>query len=142
METIFDDNSIITNTINMNNNRFIPFINTLEGYKTRIKNLHWAADGFNIHKRLDELLDTVSEFQDSLAEDSMGIYGKMESSVIKGNYIMISEPIKLLQSLINDTVIFYKSIGTESILSGIKSETEVFIHSLNKLKYLFSLCKC
>jgi hypothetical protein len=53
---------------------FIDFINVLEGYKTRIKNLHWAAEAMNIHLRLDEMLGVVSDYEDSIAEESMGIF--------------------------------------------------------------------
>ena len=35
---------------------FINFINKLEGYKTKCKNLHWAAPKKNIHVYLDDFL--------------------------------------------------------------------------------------
>ena len=56
---------------------FIDFICKLEGYKTRCKNLHWAAPKKNIHVYLDEFLDVISDYQDGLAEGYMGILGKM-----------------------------------------------------------------
>ena len=50
---------------------FINFINKLEGYKTKCKNLHWAAPKKNIHVYLDDFLEKVKDFQDILAEGYM-----------------------------------------------------------------------
>ena len=63
---------------------FINFLNQLEGWKTKCKNLHWAAPKKNIHVYLDEFLDILSDYQDGLAEEYMGILGKMQPNVIKG----------------------------------------------------------
>ena len=46
---------------------FISFLNRLEGWKTKCKNLHWAAPKKNIHVYLDEFLSILSGYQDSLA---------------------------------------------------------------------------
>lgn len=48
---------------------FINFLNQLEGWKTKCKNLHWAAPKKNIHVYLDEFLGILSDYQDSLAEE-------------------------------------------------------------------------
>ena len=54
---------------NMNPSEFfISFLNRLEGWKTKCKNLHWAAPKKNIHVYLDEFLSILSDYQDSLAE--------------------------------------------------------------------------
>lgn len=63
---------------------FINFLNQLEGWKTKCKNLHWAAPKKNIHVYLDEFLDILSDYQDGLAEGYMGILGKMQPNAIKG----------------------------------------------------------
>lgn len=52
---------------------FIDFLNQIEGWKTKCKNLHWAAPKKNIHVYLDEFLEILSDYQDSLAEGYMGI---------------------------------------------------------------------
>lgn len=41
---------------------FINFLNRLEGWKTKCKNLHWAAPKKNIHVYLDEFLEILSEY--------------------------------------------------------------------------------
>ena len=54
---------------------FINFLNRLEGWKTKCKNLHWAAPKKNIHVYLDEFLEILSDYQDSLAEEYQGLLG-------------------------------------------------------------------
>ena len=52
------------------------FLSKLEGFKTRCKNLHWAAPKNDVHIRLDEFLEYIDAFEDSIAEGTMGIIGK------------------------------------------------------------------
>ena len=125
--------------------KFIEFLCVLEGYKSKIKNLHWAARKLsnysfdNIHKRLDDLLDIVIEFQDSLAEKSMGILGDMDVNVIKGCNTDQNDPIYLIDDILNSSYNFYPNL-MEMKYCGIKSELELFIANLNNQKYLFKLC--
>lgn len=120
---------------------FINYLNILEGYKTKIKNLHWAAFGLNIHVKLDELLGTIDSYQDSIAEDCMGIYGKMAPNVISGVPCSHIDPLSTLEGLKEKVNTFYDGLEVKAEMSGIRSETEVFIHDLNKFTYLFKLCK-
>ena len=53
----------------------MPFLNQLESYKTKFKNLHWSAVNDTIHVRIDGLLDELGDFQDEIAEVAMGIQG-------------------------------------------------------------------
>ena len=45
-----------------------------------------------------------------------------------------------ISEIIENTVSVYSQIDSNVVYAGIKSETETFIHNLNKIKYLFSLC--
>lgn len=67
---------------------FIDFLNQIEGWKTKCKNLHWAAPKKNIHVYLDEFLEILSDYQDSLAEGYMGILGKMQPNASKALQVM------------------------------------------------------
>lgn len=131
--------------LNNNNDIFIDdvykYINLLEGYKTRIKNLHWSSSNINMHTKLDELLDIVTDYQDNLAEEVMGIFGKFNSFMLRGTECIIINPNILIVDIINSTNVFYKTISEDAIFAGIKSELETFIHVLNKYNYLLSLCK-
>ena len=106
---------------------FINFINKLEGFKTKCKNLHWSAPKKNIHVYLDEFLDVISDYQDSIAEDYQGIKSQSLNAIDFINEVKIA------------TETFYNSIPNDTCYVGIKSETETFIHNIFKYKYLFEL---
>lgn len=126
---------------NMNpSNIFINFINRIEGWKTKCKNLHWAAPKKNIHVYLDEFLDILSEYQDGLAEGYMGILGKMQPNVVKGIPSDSLNAIDFINEVRGATIVFYDKIPQETIYKGIASECETFIQNINKYKYLFELC--
>lgn len=119
---------------------FINFINQLEGWKTKCKNLHWAAPKKNIHVYLDEFLDIISDYQDGLAEGYMGILGKMQPNAVKGIPSESLNALDFINEVLKGTISFYDKIPKETIYKGIASECETFIQNINKYKYLFSLC--
>lgn len=118
---------------------FISFLNQLEGWKTKCKNLHWAAPKKNIHVYLDEFLEVLSDYQDGLAEEEMGIYGRMLPNVIKGTESPSLTPREFIYEVKKSTLAFYDKLPQDSLHAGIRSECETFIHNINKYIYLFSL---
>lgn len=118
---------------------FIDFINRIEGWKTKCKNLHWAAPKKNIHVYLDEFLDILSDYQDGLAEGYMGICGKMQPNVVKGIPSNALNALDFLSEVRTGTTEFYNKIPQEVIYKGIVSECETFIQNINKYNYLFRL---
>jgi len=119
---------------------YINFLCQIEGWKTKCKNLHWAAQNDSIHRRLDDLADVLSSYQDALAEDYMGINGRVRPDILIGISSNAIEPNTFISEIIENTLSFYSQIDSSVVYAGIKSETETFIHNLNKIKYLFSLC--
>lgn len=119
---------------------YINFLCQIEGWKTKCKNLHWAAQNDSIHRRLDDLADVLSSYQDALAEDYMGINGRVRPDILTGISSNAIEPNTFISEIIENTSGFYSQIDSSVVYAGIKSETETFIHNLNKIKYLFSLC--
>jgi hypothetical protein len=118
----------------------IYFLNILEGYKIRCKNLHWAADNINTHEYLDKFLDEISEFQDAIAEGYLGIKGKFNNDDIQGILIKADSAFELAFKLRGDLIYFYDGIPDLVLYKGLMSECENFIQVVNKYKYLFSLC--
>ena len=118
---------------------FINFLNQLEGWKTKCKNLHWAAPKKNIHVYLDEFLGIISDYQDSLAEEYQGLLGHMAPNVIRGIGSDTLNAVDFIKEVKERTLKFYEAIPTGTAYSGIKSECETFIHNILKYKYLFEL---
>ena len=119
---------------------FINFLNQLEGWKTKCKNLHWAAPKKNIHVYLDEFLDVLSDYQDGLAEEYQGLLGHMQPNVIKGTPCDCLNAIDFINEVKSNTYKYYDNIPEGTSYAGIKSECETFIHNILKYKYLFELC--
>jgi DNA-binding ferritin-like protein len=119
---------------------FIDFLNLLEGWKTKCKNLHWAAPNKNIHEYLDDFLEVLSDYQDGLAEGYMGILGKMSPNIIKGTDSETLNAIDFIEEVKEGTLSFYNRIPQETVYKGIASECETLIQNINKYRYLFSLC--
>lgn len=122
-------------------NIFITFISKIEGWKTRCKNLHWDAPRKNIHVYLDEFLEILSDYQDSLAEEIMGISGKIPPTAITGISPWSSDAWNFIKEVREDTLLFYSQVSQENLYAGVRSECETFIHNINKYIYLFNLCK-
>ena len=122
------------------NKEIIHFLNILEGYKTRCKNLHWAADNINTHEYLDKFLDEISEFQDAIAEGYLGIKGSLNNDDIRGIFIKADSAFELAFKLRGDLIYFYDGIPDIVLYKGLMSECENFIQVVNKYKYLFGLC--
>ena len=119
---------------------FINFINQLEGWKTKCKNLHWSAPKKNIHVYLDEFLAILSDYQDGLAEGYMGIQGKLQPNVLKGTQSDALNALDFIAEVKAGIIAFYDKIPTDTIYKGITSECETFIQNINKYTYLFNLC--
>ena len=127
-------------TANVSSSRmFIDFLNSLEGWKTKCKNLHWASSRKNIHTYLDDFLAILVDYQDSLAEEEMGIFGTMLPNVIAGTPSSALNAKEFIEEVRASTYAFYDRIPKENLYAGIRSECETFIHDINKYKYLFSL---
>lgn len=119
---------------------FITHICNLEGYKTRVKNLHWAAPNKGLHEYLDDLYSSLVGYQDSVAEDFMGILGALGPLDIKSTPCDCTIASELIDNLVTDVKQFYDIVPQENLeFKGILSETENFIHTCQKYKYLFSL---
>ena len=99
---------------------FLDFICKLEGWKTKCKNLHWAAPKKNVHVYLDEFLEVISDY--------------------KGDPGNAQNAQQFVDEVKAGTLSFYKQIPESPLYAGLKSECETFIQNVNKFDYLFSLC--
>ena len=144
MDSVFLDNQLMDEMFKTSQDEnpsqfFISFINLLEGWKTKCKNLHWAAPKKNIHVYLDEFLGVISDYQDGLAEEYQGLLGHMQPNVIKGTPSDVLNAMDFINEVKVGTTKFYENIPEGTLYAGIRSECETFIHNILKYKYLFEL---
>ena len=120
---------------------FLDFICKLEGWKTKCKNLHWAAPKKNVHVYLDEFLEVISDYQDTVAEGIMGVLSvHLGPSDVKGDPGNAQNAQQFVDEVKAGILSFYKQIPENPLYAGLKSECETFIQNVNKFDYLFSLC--
>ena len=121
------------------------YIKKLEGYRIRLREIHWSAESKSRHELSDSLMSMLADYEDSIAEEAMGIFGVR----VKVGDIVPAMPEgrdlkSILKSLTDDTLTLLASLepseGEPAIPSGgIPSVLEDIIHDLNKSKYLETL---
>ena len=121
------------------------YIKKLEGYRIRLREIHWSAESKSRHELSDSLMSMLADYEDSIAEEAMGIFGVR----VKVGDIVPAMPEgkdlkSILRSLTDDTLTLLASLepseGETSIPSGgIPSILEDIMHDLNKSKYLETL---
>ena len=121
------------------------YIKKLEGYRIRLREIHWSAENKSKHELSDSLMSMLADYEDSIAEEAMGIFGVR----VKVGDIVPAMPEgrdlkSILKSLTDDTLTLLASLepseGEPTIPSGgIPSVLEDIIHDLNKSKYLETL---
>ena len=132
--------TLLTTVPEIRNAPIVEFLNQIEGWKTKCKNLHWSAASKSIHDLLGDFGDILSDCQDGLAEGYMGIRGKLDSSILRGTPCHVITPDAFISEVRIATITFYDSIPRETVYKGIMSECETFIQNINKYVYLFNLC--
>ena len=113
------------------------FVNRLEGYKTAVKNMHWASRNLSQHKLMDDIAGSLADFQDKIAEVEQAISGRAKLNTLKPQPYNTDDPKKLLGDILKDTRAFYKHIqnyGEDYI--GMRSDCEAYISDLQRQQYL------
>lgn len=117
----------------------INYIEKIEGYKTAIKNLHWAAKHMSEHKLMDDFSDILNDYEDELAEVAQGVYGRIKLNGIKPKFYKIQSSKKCFNDILKDTNAFHNTLKGDK-LKGLKSVIESFLADVDKHIYLLDFC--
>lgn len=117
----------------------LTFLCDLEGYKIKFKNLHWSAPSDAVHKRVDDILDSIIEFQDEVAEVTQGIYGVFGPNELAATHMQFDTSIQALQSLIDKVNYFHEKVSGKKELIGVTASVEGFMTQLRKYMYLLKI---
>ena len=121
------------------------YIKKLEGYRIRLREIHWSTENKSKHELSDNLMSMLADYEDSIAEEAMGIFGiRVKVGDIVPEIPEGRDIKSILTSVTNDTLTLLASLepseGETSIPSGgIPSILEDILHDLNKSKYLETL---
>lgn len=119
--------------------KIMSYINRLESYKTAIKNLHWSSKHMSEHKLLDDIADSLSTYQDEIAEVAQGIYGKIKLNELRPKKYSLTNSKKMLIDLLDDTKKFHPSTKSKELI-GLRSVVESFMAEVSKFQYLMDMC--
>lgn len=118
---------------------FRDYLNFIEGAKTRIKNLHWTEEDNAKHVYLDELSEEVSKFEDKIAEAGQANFGRFKDGEIVGMDIQTSDPIMIVDLLLDMTSSFRSKLNERLVYNGEISWVDDFLATLKQSKYRLQL---
>jgi hypothetical protein len=125
------------------NENVINFLSFLESAKTRCKEIHWnAAYTMSYHELADDVLDGISDYQDSIAEEAQALYGNIKIGEL--NPVKLSmeiDTLTMLLSAIRAELAKMKDVWTEKMFTGLVNETDDYWHLVNKQIYLARICQ-
>lgn len=115
----------------------LDYIRKLEGYRVRLREFHWSASKMSTHELTDNLMSDLTDYEDSVAEETMGILGfRIKVGSIIPVIPEVSDLKSLLTSLISDTLTLRACVEDDKNFAGIVSILDDIEHDINKSKYL------
>lgn len=124
----------------MKNDYILSLEGKLHGYHTRLKELHFSAKSYDLHKIIDDFDSELLEFDDEFMEDAQSLFGVIEVGEI--NPVLPEEnEIEALLQAIRGTLADAKTKLKGNLYTGIISIIDNFWHTVNKTIYLVQIAK-
>jgi len=98
------------------------FLNKTLGYRNQLKMNHWQTKSYAEHKLIDDLIDSIDENTDKIAEATLGAYGRPKINTTSNNVsdIAISSTEYTLECInkdIQEMLKLYKETEQEGIFA-------------------------
>lgn len=118
----------------------LNYIQKLEGFRIRLRELHWSAERMSAHKLTDDLMNTLVNIEDDIAEDLQGFLGIRIGVGAVSPVMPEAKDIKgLLETIKQETLSLRETIDGVPDFVGIVSMLDDLVHSMNKSLYLETL---
>lgn len=117
----------------------LDFENRIQGYKTRVKELHFAAKKHSIHEIMDEFDEELGEFEDSVMEDAQAIHSQYTVGELSPVLPSGMTEDDLLREIRADLITMKEFFEGKPMYTGCLNELEDFFHQVNKTIYLVRL---
>lgn len=125
----------------MDDKFLLSMIGKLEGYKTRLKELHWSSPSHSIHVIIDDFSSELAEFEDALAENSMALLDFIYPGELTPELPKEKEFGEVLESIRGFLGTIKKVCGDDMMWSGVINLVDDFWTTTNKFIYLLKICK-
>ena len=115
----------------------LDFIKYIEGVRIRLRELHWVAERNSKHMLTDDIISSLEEFEDNIAEDLMGVCGfRIQVGAVVPTMTNQVELSPLLCELHEAVVQLCACLENDKLYGGIVNELEDLMHDIGKWKYL------
>lgn len=112
----------------MDNRFIVKTLGQLEGFKTRLKEIHWSSPNMRIHELSDEFTSTVSSFEDNIAELAISLWGEVVPGELKVETPEDTDFLDLLQTVLGKAIEIKRECGKGGLMwTGIESSVDSFI---------------
>lgn len=114
-------------------------VNKIEGFQTRLKELHWNTGPISIHKLIDEFQDELGEFEDAVVENAVPFVGFFEVGTLNPVLPTESDFSGVLEGIRGLVISYKREIGDSLMWSGSISIVDDFLSTINKFIYLVKI---
>ena len=116
----------------------VTLIRMLEGYKIRVREIHWAATHISEHNLAKKTIGELDEFEDDMAEELMGLGEKtIQIGEITPIFTKETVLVEVVNEIVNVLKTFRNTLEQQSaILDGMISIVDDLLHGLKKIMYL------
>lgn len=124
------------------NNEFMKTVaDKIQGYCTRLDELHWSAPNRSVHKITDEYSEELGEFKDSLMENAQAMFGFIQPGELDPELPDAVEFEDFLTEVRGMLAAIKREAGDSIAWSGIINIVDDFFETTNKYIYLARLTK-
>lgn len=113
----------------------MSLINKIEGYRIRAREIHWSTKQHSMHVLCDTIIEELEKYEDEIAEDAQGMFGRIEIGQLKPEIPEETDMIPMLRN-IRSTCISVKNELKDERFDGIKNLLDDIIHYSNQWTYL------
>ena len=114
----------------MEQESFFAFIQQLEGYKVKFRELHWNTSLLSEHKLCDAIMGEITENQDKIAESCFPIFGKFETNSFNATPVFGTTVIECLENLLNDVMELKLLLDGDVNFCNVDARIDTFIESI------------
>ena len=118
----------------------LEYIRKVEGYRIRLRELHWSTTKHSEHILTDNIMGILTEHEDNVAEVCMGVLGiRIKVGQVVPILPEANELKPLLDAALEDAVDLKTKVEDNDLFSGLTNILDDCIQELSKGKYLETL---
>jgi hypothetical protein len=118
----------------------LSYIKELEGFRIRLREIHWQTERHSEHKLTDDLISEFESHEDSVAEIVMGLLGvRIQVGEVVPELPAEKDLKGLLQHALNSAFHLKSKLTSAPGYSGLESLIDDFMQCISKGKYLQTL---